>query len=91
MNNTAKFSFDYDLEDGYAFLQNNERDQTVFQVCLVPRKDGEGYRKAILKSDCGWDWGICGNLNFANSTMETIEIVKEFFFTKARKAGIKTI
>ena len=91
MNNTTKFSIDYDLEDGFAFLQNNEIDQTVFQVCLAPRKDGEGYRKAILKSDCGWNYGICGDVNFANSTIGTVEIVKAFFFTEARKAGTKII
>lgn len=91
MNNTTKFSIDYDLEYGFAFLQNNELDKTVFQVCLLQRKDGKGYRKAILESDCGWNDGICGKLNFANSTIETVEIVKEFFFTEARKVGMKII
>lgn len=91
MNNATKFSIDYNLEYGFAFLQNNELDKTVFQVCLVERKDGKGYRKAILESDCGWNDGICGDLNFANSTSETVEIVKDFFFTEARKVGFKII
>lgn len=91
MKNTTKYSIDYDLEYGFAFLQNNELDKTVFQVCLVQRKDGKGYRKAILESDCGWNDGICGDVNFTYSARETIEIVKDFFFTEARKAGIKII
>lgn len=91
MKNTTKFTFDYDLENGFAFLWNDELDKNVFQVCLVQRKDGKGYRKAILESDCGWNYGICGDLNFANSTIGTVEIVKEFFFTEARKAGMKII
>ena len=91
MNNTTKFLIDYDIENGFAFLWNDELDKPVFQVCLVQRKDGKGYRKAIRESDCGWDEGICGDFNFFNSTSETIEIVKEFFFTEARKAGIKII
>lgn len=91
MNNTNEFLIDYDLEYGFAFLQNTELDKTVFQVCLVERKDGKGYKKAILENDCGWNDGICGDLNFTHSTRETIEIVKDFFFTEARKAGIKII
>lgn len=91
MKNTTEFLIDYDLEDGFAFLWNDELDKNVFQVCLVQRKDGKGYRKAIRESDCGWNEGICGGLNFASSTGETIKIVKAFFFTEARKAGIKII
>ena len=91
MKNTTNFLIDYDLENGFAFLWNDERDQAVFQVCLVQRKDGKGYRKAILESDCGWNYGICGDLNFTHSNIGTVEIVKEFFFTEARKAGIKII
>jgi len=91
MNNTTKFLIDYDIENGFAFLWNDGLDKPVFQVCLVQRKDGKGYKKAIQKNDCGWNDGICGDLNFANSVSETIEIVKEFFFTEARKAGIKII
>ena len=91
MKNTTEFLIDYDLENGFAFLWNDELDKPVFQVCLVQRKDGKGYRKAILERDCGWNEGICGGLNFTNSTGETIKIVKAFFFTEARKAGIKII
>lgn len=87
----TKFSIDFDLENGFAFLQNDALDKTVFQVCLVKRKDKKGFRKAILESDCGWNDGVCGDLNFTNSTNETVEIVKKFFFTEVRKAGIKII
>lgn len=91
MNNTTEFSINYDLEYGFACLQNDELDKTIFMVCLEERKNGKGFRKAIREDDCGWNDGICGDVNFANSTRGTIEIVKEFFFTEARKAGIKII
>ena len=91
MTNTTNdlYTIDYDLENGFVFMQNTDLDKTVFQVCLIQREDGNGFKKAIDSSDCGYKEGMCGDLNFQYTDLETIEIVKEFFFTLARKAGIR--
>jgi len=85
------YTIDYNLEYGFVFMQNTDLDKTVFQACLIQREDGNGFKKAIDSSDCGYNDGICGDLNFRYAELETIEIVKEFFFTLARKAGIRII
>ena len=85
------YTIDYNLEYGFVFMQNTDLNRTVFQVCLIQRKNANGFKKAIDSSDCGYKDGICGDLNFRYTEHETIEIVKEFFFKLARKAGIRII
>jgi len=85
------YTIECDLENGFVFMQNTDLDKTIFQVCLIQREDANGFKKAIDSSDCGYNDGICGDLNFRYTELETIEIVKEFFFTLARKAGIRII
>ena len=50
-----------DLEYGFAWAVHEETN--LFQVCLVARKDGKGFKKEIDGRDCGWNDGLCGDHN----------------------------
>lgn len=60
----TKSTFDYSVEDGFAWIiikDWNGNDHT-FQVCVESDDTGE-YTGIINPSDCGHDWGICGDIN----------------------------
>lgn len=56
--------FDYDLNAGFVWMiidGKREGSQLTVQCCLE-RRD-EKFIKSIKRSDCGHDWGICGDVN----------------------------
>lgn len=86
------FSVEYDLETGRAWLEHRETGFVLFQCCLAKSKTGPFlYKKVIKYYGCGWDDGFCGDFNFSLYSRESAIIVKEVFFSFARKAGIKVI
>lgn len=84
MENLKTQYFDYDLECGFAFFSSDVAEKR-FQVCLVQRRDKNGYKKQIRYSDCGYNAGICYDVN-KNSVVSLDEFIKV-----ARKNGIKII
>lgn len=78
------YSIEFDLESGFAHEMREGKN--IFQVCLVTRSDGKGYKKEIDSRDCGWNDGICGDWN---TSVHTDAGYLEEFLKKARKAGIR--
>ena len=62
MNTIEIKDFDYDLGNSFAWIVINGSNLTV-QCCLESRADENGGKKSIDASDCGHDWGICGDVN----------------------------
>lgn len=89
--NTSKIN--YDLDSGFIHMSSaSASEDNIFQACLMPRKNGRGgYKKALDSVDMGWDWGICGDANFADKTREECESIIPSFLAAARKAGIRVI
>jgi hypothetical protein len=58
-------SFDYDLEMGFAWIMIDgkyEDEELIVQCCLSHVKGGN-YERKINASDCGHNWGSCGDAN----------------------------
>lgn len=85
MINFENATIDYNLEHGFAFAFDSDG-KGFFQVCLEQRKDGNGFKKSIKSKDCGWNEGICGDVN----AVATNSDLKEFLIL-ARKHGLKII
>ena len=62
----AKVSnIDIDLETGFAIAEDSEHNG-LFAVCLNQDPESEGEPKFVAvfdKGDCGWDWGMAGDMN----------------------------
>ena len=57
--------FDYNLEHGFAWITvpaENNIDELTVQSCLE-QSEGGRFNKKIIMSDCGHDWGNCGQIN----------------------------
>ncbi len=78
-----------DLDFGFAYAGKTEA-ENLFQVCLMLRKDGKGYKKTIKKSDSGYNDGICGDYN-ENLYSSNIENVYKQFIIFARKKGVNIL
>ena len=77
-----------DVEQGFAWAHDGDERVNLFQACLLPRKDGKGFKKAIDRNDCGHDWGVSGEHNDAAGADE-----EDFaaFIKLARQCGIKIV
>lgn len=60
-----------DVETGFAYAEN-AKGENIFQVCCI--EDG-----SINFDDCGWDWGLCGDYNFAMHYKDDYTDVKAVF------------
>jgi len=84
MKNAQEISID--LEYGFAYAHDGDDNNNLLQVCLMQRKDGKGFKKAIDTRDCGYNEGICGDYNGDVNAADLDD-----FFSLARKFGIRVI
>jgi hypothetical protein len=77
----------FDLEHGFAWAELNG--DNIFQVCLNARKDGNGFKQEIDKSDCGHDFGLCRDHNTDVWGCETLDDALIEFIRLARASGFK--
>lgn len=75
----------------YGFAHIVTSDELVIQCCLEPRKDGKGFKKQIKKSDCGFDDGICGEVNAEAFKKYGVKECLCFLLTQMRRTGVKII
>ena len=61
------------------------------QCCLMKRKDGDGFEKAINFDDPGIAWGICADVNAWAAPDDDYEFVYTTIKREARKAGVRII
>lgn len=75
----------FDISMGFASLVTT--DGLEIQCCV----EGEypDYEKAIVKSDCGADTGICKDVNQKAFEKYGEDTALELLFTEAKKAGFK--
>jgi hypothetical protein len=88
INEIKRCSVQIDSENGFAWALC-DGNRNLFQVCLMQRKDRNGFKKAIDSSDCGHDDGICGDYN-ADFNSDLDYSLKEFL-KLCRKSGVKVI
>lgn len=87
-NEIKNCSVEVDLESGFVWAVN-DKEQNLFQACLMQRIDGKGFKKQIDSSDCGHDDGICGDYN-SDYNDDLDESLKELL-KLCRKSGVKVI
>lgn len=81
---------EYDLENGFFWVEF-DNDKSI-QCCLIERKDGKGFRKAIDMNDNGYDWGMCEDVNrWAFNENGEGDHVLVFLLKQARKAGLQIV
>ena len=78
-----------DTESGFAYAGKTDT-ENLFQVCLMERKDGKGYRKAIKRDNSGYNDGVCGDYN-ENQYPVGLDNVYSKFTTFARSMGMKIL
>lgn len=89
-------SFDFDTEHGFAWIVvegKNEGEELTVQCCLVALyEDGEfiEFKEAINCSDCGYNWGICGDVNEKAFRCWGEDKCMEALFSEAKENGILT-
>lgn len=78
---------DFNLEAGFFWIEFNNGEN--LQACLMMGK--RGYVKQLNRKDCGFDWGICGEVNqWAFDEYEADEVLA-FILKHARKAGLRMV
>lgn len=80
---------DADTQTGFAHVLTT--DNLCIQCCLVQRKNGEGYKKAVDKNDSGINDGICGDVNKPAFKKYGEAECKKFLFSELRKIGVKIL
>ena len=66
-------------------------DDLTIQCCLVQRADEKGYKKEIIKDDCGETEGICGDVNEKSFEKYGKENCMQVLFSEMRKNGVRII
>lgn len=56
--------FEYSIDDGFAWIvvDGKEIGEKFHVSCCLSREDGS-FSKKIIMTDCGHNWGICGETN----------------------------
>ena len=82
-------NIEFDLQNGFFWVEFEGTDRSL-QCCLMERKDGKGFRKAIDSIDCAYDWGINGDVNkWAADAEGELGDVHKYLMKQARKIGLK--
>lgn len=76
-------NFDYDLEHGFAWIETS--DGKTVQCCL---ENGSG---KIIMSDCGHNWGICGDVNGDAFEKYGENRCMKALFAKAKESGLEVV
>lgn len=81
--------FDYDLQYGFAWITfyDVQLDKSLTVQCCLDIKNGE-FIKKINASDCGHDWGICGDVNETAFKKYGEKKCLDYLFRYASKNGI---
>ena len=77
------------VETDMGFFHVVTTDGFTIQCCLEVRKDGNGYKKSINRNDCGYDDGICGDVNEGAFRRYGKTACLNTLLSIARKHGIK--
>ena len=89
LSNLNITNVEYDLDNGFFWIEfDNEKS---IQCCLMKRKDGDGFKKAINFDDPGVAWGICADVNAWAAPNGDYEFVYTTIKHEARKAGVRII
>ena len=86
-------SFEYDLQNGFAWMILD--DGLTVQCCLSelpfdPEDDDkQEYEPAIVKHDCGHNWGTCGDINKKPFEKYGENRCMTMLFKKAKQAGLE--
>ncbi len=86
-------NFDYDTSHGFAWIEiQGEADSDVLSVqcCLVQDSGGDHIEK-IERSDCGHNWGLCGDANNAAFDYYGENRCMKELFKYAKESGIELI
>jgi len=75
----------------YGFAHIVTSDELTIQCCLKQRKDENGHKKEISKSDCGENDGICSDINEKAFKKYGKEKCMAFLFSEMRKLGVKIV
>ncbi len=78
--------FDYNTDDGFAWIILE--DESTVQCCLH-QPNGTPSEEKIIMSDCGHDWGICGDVNEAAFKKWGENRCMKALFAKAKEAGLE--
>lgn len=89
-------NFDYDLEAGFAWIEvagKAEGEKMTVQCCVSAGNVGNEAPQVkysqIKRSDCGHNWGLCGDANEAAFAYYGENRCMKALFAKAREAGFK--
>jgi len=86
------YKIEFDLESGFVWLGHREFENMIFVCCLKESKKGlNPYKKEIDRYNSGYDDGVCGDINLKLYTQGSVLIMREVFFSFAKKAGIRVV
>jgi hypothetical protein len=87
LKNDPYYTCECNTEYGFAHVVTS--DDLTIQCCLMRRIDDTGCKKVIDSSDCGYDDGICGDVNTEAFEKYGKESSLKFLLSQMRKVGVK--
>jgi hypothetical protein len=79
---------DYDCVDGFAWMILEDGNSVQ---CCLEQPNGTPAEMKIVMSDCGHDWGICGEVNKKAFAKWGENRCMKMLFAKAKELGIKVV